>query len=332
MNQFDQRRGLHNGIQFLTHHRFQRCKSIRKETFGKIQPRLALVLMVALWLGRRLGGEMLVVPSPHECISSLLRDKGKQCGMPGFGLCKRGEDIVEMGANGVKQFRQHRLIDLFDQAEKEHEFCADASNRTEPPEGGTQVQGVAEQLEQEIELIVACDGVLTRVVGVFIVLKTLGQMRRAFGVVERVHGFVLLGNSRIGFALQWAAPVQEVSQRMQSITHPSRVLARRVIARHEATATIGGHADAVEVVLAEVVKMGFPGLGRALRGQWHVQHGRALRLNRDQEGLMAGKNLIAQLKHHCVLCHREGRRQSSTVVLEAFTEIPHGIGLVVDVL
>ena len=252
--------------------------------------------------------------------------------MPGFGLFKRGEDIVEMGANGVKQFRQHRLIDLFDQAEKEHEFCADASNRTEPPEGGTQVQGVAEQLEQEIELIVACYGVLTRVVGVFIGLKTLGQMRRACGVVERVHGFVLLGNSRIGFALQWAAPVQEVSQRMQSITHPSRVLARRVIARHEATATIGGHADAVEVVLAEVVKMGFPGLGRALRGQWHVQHGRALRLNRDQEGLMAGKNLIAQLKHHFVLCHREGRRQSSTVVLEAFTEIPHGIGLVVDVL
>jgi len=34
------------------------------------------------------------------------------------------------------------------------------------------VQGVAEQMEQEIELIVSCNGLLTRVVGVFIVLKT----------------------------------------------------------------------------------------------------------------------------------------------------------------
>jgi hypothetical protein len=34
------------------------------------------------------------------------------------------------------------------------------------------------------------------------------------------------------------------------LTHPVRVLARRVTARHEATAAIGGHADAVEVVLA----------------------------------------------------------------------------------
>src|SRR5712691_6331001 len=171
-----------------------------------------------------------------------------------------------MGAKGVKKFRQHRIIDLFDQAEKEHQLGADASDRTEPPEGGAQVQGVTEQMEQEIELIVSCDGVLTRVVGVFIVLKTLVQMGLAFGVVERVHGFVLLGNSRIGFALRLAAPVKEVSKLMKSITHPSRVLARRVIARHEATATIGGHANAVEVVLAEVVKMGFPGLCRVLPG------------------------------------------------------------------
>jgi hypothetical protein len=155
-----------------------------------------------------------------------------------------------MGAKGVKQFRQHRIIDLFEQAEKEHQLCVDASNRTEPPEGGTQVQGVAEQMEQEIELIVACYGVLTRLVGVCIVLKTLVQMGLAFGVVERVHGFVLLGNSRIGFALQLAAPVKEGAKLMKSITHPSRVLARRVIARHEAPAPIGGHANAVEVVLA----------------------------------------------------------------------------------
>jgi len=78
--------------------------------------------------------------------------------------------------------------------------------------------------------------------------------------------------------------------------------------------------------------MGFPGLGRALRGQLYFQDGRTVRLNRDQDRLMAGKNLIAQIKHHCVLCHREGRRQSTTIVLETFTEIPHGVGLVLEVL
>ena len=94
------------------------------------------------------------------------------------------------------------------------------------------MEGVAEQMEQEIELIVACHGLLTRVVGVFIALEPLVQMGLAFGVVEHVHGFVLLGNSRIGFALQLAAPVKEVSKLMKSITHPSRVLTRRVRARH----------------------------------------------------------------------------------------------------
>src|SRR5438128_8237142 len=152
-----------------------------------------------------------------------------------------------MGAQGVKQVRQHRIIDLFDQTEKEHQLGADAYDRTEPPEGGTQVQGVTEQMEQEIELIVSCDGVLTRVVGVFIVLKTLVQMGLAFGVVACVRGCVLLGNSRIGFALQLAAPVKEVSKLMKPIPHPACILARRLIARNEATATIGGHADTVEV-------------------------------------------------------------------------------------
>ena len=94
----------------------------------------------------------------------------------------------------------------------------------------------------------------------------------------------------------------------------------------------GGHTEALEVVVAEVVKMGLPGLGRALRGQLHVQDGRPLRLNRDEDGLMTGKNLIAQIKHPCVRCHREGRRQSTTVVLAACAEIPHGVGLVVEVL
>src|SRR6266567_2014903 len=115
-------------------------------------------------------------------------------------------------------------------------------------------------MEQEIKVIVACYGVLTRMMGVFIVLKTLVEMGFAFGVVEYLRRLVLLGNGRIGFALQLAAPVKEVAKLMKPITHPARVLARRVITRHEATAPIGDHADAVEAMSPQVVKMGLPSL------------------------------------------------------------------------
>jgi len=74
----------------------------------------------------------------------------------------------------------------------------------------------------------------------------------------------------------------------------------------EANATIGGHADAVEAVLPEGFKMGFPGLGRAIRGQLDFEDGRTLRLNRDHDRLMAGKHLIAEIKHHGGRCHRKG--------------------------
>ena len=161
-------------------------------------------------------------------------------------------------------------------------------------------------MEDEIKLIVACHGLLTRMVGPCIVLETRVQIGLAFSIVERVRGLVLLGNGRIGFALQLAAPVKEGLKLMKSVTHPSRVLASRLIAGNEANAPIRGHADAVEAVLPEVFKMGFPGLGRAIRGQLDFEDGRTLRLNRDQDGLMAGKNLIAEIKHHCGLCHRKG--------------------------
>ena len=78
IDQFDQRRSLHNGIQFLKNHRLQWCKLLLKKTFGKIQPLLALMLMVAFWFGLRLVGEMRMVPSQDQCISYLLGDKGKK--------------------------------------------------------------------------------------------------------------------------------------------------------------------------------------------------------------------------------------------------------------
>ena len=252
--------------------------------------------------------------------------------MHGFGLSNRGEDIVKMGAKRLQQFGQHRIIALFDQAEEEHQFGADTSDCTEPTEGRTEVEGVVEQMEQEIEVIGARYGVLTRMMGVCIVLETLVEMGLACGVVACLRRLVLLGNGRIGFALQLAAPVQEVATRMKPITHPARVLARRMRARHEATSPIRSHADAVEAVMTEVVTMGLPDLGRALRSQLYVYDGRTLRLNRDQDGLMACKDLIAQIQHHCGRCHREGRRQGSTVIVAACTEISYGVRLVVTVL
>jgi len=81
---------LNNGIQFPKHQHFKRFKLIVKEAFGKLEPLLALVLMVALLLGMRLVGEMLVVLSQHQCIYYLLRYEGKKFGMNGFRLLKRG--------------------------------------------------------------------------------------------------------------------------------------------------------------------------------------------------------------------------------------------------
>lgn len=302
MDQFNQRRGVHHGIKFLTHPCLKRFTWMSTATFGTIQPLLALVLMGALVLGLRLGGERRVVPRQHQSLSKLVRSPVTQGGMQGCGLCTRREDSVQRGSNRLKKLPEHGISDLFDQAEQERQLCADAGDCAEPPKGGTQGEGIAEPMEQEIELIVAYDGVLTRVRGAFIVWETLVSMRLTCGVVEGLRGRVLLGHSRIGLALQWTAPVQKVLQRVAPIAHPPRVWARRVRARHEATAPIRGHPEAVEVVVAEVVTMGLPGLGRALRGPLHVQDGRTVRLHRDQAGLMAGKNLIAQIHHPVGLC------------------------------
>jgi hypothetical protein len=97
------------------------------------------MLMVALLFGMRLVGEMRMVPSEDQCISYLLRDKIKKGDMERFRLCKRDQDIVKMGAKGVKKFRQYRIIDLCDQVQQERQLCADACNRTEPTPRGTQV-------------------------------------------------------------------------------------------------------------------------------------------------------------------------------------------------
>ena len=42
--------------------------------------------------------------------------------MQGFGLCKRGYDIVKMGSHRWQKFRQYGILDLFDQAKKERQL------------------------------------------------------------------------------------------------------------------------------------------------------------------------------------------------------------------
>ena len=261
MDQFDQRRSGDKSIQWLTYPRLTRGTLQSKAACGTIQPLVALVLRRGLVCGRRLGGERGVVPSPPPGLSASLRSQSKQGGMQGCGVGTRGDALVKRGAKRWQKWRQSGLRDRFDQAKQARPRCADAGNGPEPPAGGTQREGVAEQRAQEIARIVACARVLTRVGGLGIALETLGQRGRACGGMAGVRGLGLLGQGRRGLALQWAAPGQEGAQRRTPITPPARVVARRVRARHEAPSTGGGHADAGAVVRASVVNMGVPGLG-----------------------------------------------------------------------
>ncbi len=332
LDQCDQGRGVHNGIKFFNHPRLKQCAGMGKEACSTMEPLWALVLMGTLVLGRSWGGERRMVPRQPQCLSDRVREQAKPCGMEGFGWSTRGEESVERGAHRLQPLGPHRRIARCDQAAQAGQLGAAARDRTEPPAGSPAVYGVVEQREQESKGIVACSGVRTRMMGGCIVVETRGEMGGACGVGESGRRLVLLGHGRRGCARQLAAPVKEVATRRPPITPPARVLARRMRARHEATAPIGGHAEAVEAVRAEVVTMGVPGLRRGLRGQWSCHDGRPVRLHRAHEGLMAGKHLLAQRQHHVVLGHREGRRQRSIVGGEAGTAISHRVRLVLAVL
>ena len=52
-------------------------------------------------------------------------------------------------------------------------------------------------MEEQIELIVSCDGLLTSLVRVFILLETLLQIGLAFGMIELFSSVVFLPNGRI---------------------------------------------------------------------------------------------------------------------------------------
>ena len=51
------------------------------------------------------------------------------------------------------------------------------------------------------------------------------------------------------------------------------------------------------MVLLKCGKMRSPGLSRAIWSQFNVEDRGAVRINRDQNGLVEGENLITEIKH-----------------------------------
>src|SRR6266478_1458263 len=182
-----------------------------------------------------------------------------------------------------------------------------------------------------MQLIISLDRAFTSLAGLFILLKTLLQIGLTFGIGECLRCFDLLANGAIGFSFEVVAAVQQVLKLMELITHPEPILASRLVAGLQADASVGGHAETVKAMSPEVVKMRFPGLGRAIGSQLDFEDSCTLRINRDQDGGADGKNLIAEIKHHFLVGHGERRRDAAPIVSEEFTEIAHGVGLVVEV-
>jgi len=60
-----------------------------------------------------------------------------------------------------------------------------------------------------------------------------------------------------------------------------------------------------ELLRLERGKMGFPGRGRAVGGQLDAENRGTVRRNRDEDGGLEGKNLIAEVKHHRCRGHRQ---------------------------
>src|ERR1700693_3787696 len=106
---------------------------------------------------------------------------------------------------------------------------------------------------------------LTSLGGLCILLETLVKSGVAFGMLPLLSGLVFFANGAVGFSLQLMQHVEEVSKRMEIITHPQRLVARCLIACDHPLAAIGGHADAVEAVILQRGKLGTPGLGRPVR-------------------------------------------------------------------
>lgn len=187
-------------------------------------------------------------------------------------------------------------------------------------------------MEQNGQFVVERHRLLTDLVGLFALLETLVEIGLAFGMIEFSRRVVFLAHGCIRFSLQLIKHVEEVSKLMEIVTHPHCRFTSGLIARHQAKATVGGHAKAVKEVIVKRRKMRSPGLGGAIRSQLDVEDGRALCVNGDQNGRVDGKELIAEIKHDGLRCHGQGRGQSTAIALEQCTERAHGVWLVVQLL
>ena len=124
IDHFDQRGGSDNGIKLVEHQRFEGLTLIAQEPFGACQPEVAFSLMVALWLRPRLVEEMLMVPGQYEKLTGLVRHHGTEFRISCFGLCKRGDKVIEMLGQGRERCGNGGAIKLCDHLEKPREFRA----------------------------------------------------------------------------------------------------------------------------------------------------------------------------------------------------------------
>src|SRR6266446_182418 len=185
-------------------------------------------------------------------------------------------------------------------------------------------------MEEQIELIVSCYGLLTSLGRLFIWLETLLQIGLAFGMSELCSSLVFLPNGRIGFSLSLTPPVQELLQLMELITDPQRLAVSGLIARNQAHAAIRGHTDVVETLIVKRFKMCLPRCGQAIGSPLDCKDGGALRIKSEQNGRVAGKNCIAEIQHDRLSPHRQGGREQTAITLEELAEIPYRVGRVIE--
>src|SRR5262245_41858259 len=166
--------------------------------------------------------------------------------------------------------------------------------------------------------------------GCVIVSQALLKIGLTFGVGKRSSGLVFLGNSRIRFALQLMQYLIEASYLVEIIRYPQGEIAGLLVPGHEARAPIGGHAQADKIVLLKRGKMRSPGLSRPISSELNVEDGGAVRINRDQNGLIKRENLIAEIKHPGLGWHRQRGRYCLPCLVAELTERADSIGGVVQ--
>jgi hypothetical protein len=121
----------------------------------------------------------------------------------------------------------------------------------------------------------------TSLTSLFILLKTLLEMPFTFSIGKSLSGFNLLTNGTIGFFLQLVTAVKKVLELMEVVTNPESLLASSLIASFKTYTPIRGHAKRVKTVSPKVVEVRLPSLSGAIRSQFNLEDGGALRINRD---------------------------------------------------